>query len=57
MKKIIMLGAMLGAMTLNANEQMGNLRQAKKDYRKGKKYGCYQASSALESLKAKKRRK
>ena len=34
-----------------ANEQLGDLRQAKKDYRKGKKYGCYQATAALQSLK------
>ena len=40
-----------------ANEQLGNLRQAKKDYRKGKKYGCYQATAALQSLKARKKRR
>ena len=40
-----------------AFEQLGDLKQAKKDYRKGKKYGSYQASSALESLKARKRKK
>ena len=40
-----------------AFEQLGDLKQAKKDYRKGKKYGSYQASSALESLKARKQKK
>ena len=40
-----------------ANEQLGDLRQAKKDYRKGKKYGCYQATAALQSLKARKKRR
>ena len=39
-----------------AFEQLGNLKQAKKDYRKGKKYGSYQASSALVALKARKRK-
>lgn len=39
-----------------ACEQLGNLKQAKKDYRKGKKYGSYQASSALVALKARKRK-
>lgn len=40
-----------------ANEQLGDLRQAKKDYRKGKKYGCYQATAALQSLKTRKKRR
>ena len=40
-----------------AFEQLGDLKKAKKDYRKGKKYGSYQASSALEALKVKKRKK
>ena len=40
-----------------AYEQMGNLRAAKKDYKKGKKYNSPEAARALESLKARKRRR
>ena len=32
-------------------------RQAKKDYKKGKKYHCAEASLALKSLKARKKRR
>ena len=34
-----------------AYEQLGNLRAAKKDYKKGKKHGSLDAARALESLK------
>ena len=34
-----------------ANEQLGKIRAAKKDYKTGKKYGCQEAEQALESLK------
>ena len=40
-----------------AYEQMGNLRAAKRDYKKGKKYNSPEAARALESLKARKRRR
>ena len=40
-----------------AYEQMGNLRAAKKDYKKGKKYNSPEAARALESLKARNRRR
>lgn len=40
-----------------AYEQMGNLRSAKKDYKKGKKYNSPEAARALEALKEKERRK
>ena len=36
-----------------AYEQLGYFKQAKKDYRKAKKYGSYQAVSALDALKEK----
>lgn len=37
-----------------ANEQLGKIRAAKKDYKKGIKYGCSEAAEALGELKAKK---
>ncbi len=40
-----------------AYEQLGNLRAAKKDYKKGKKYNSPEAARALESLKAKSKRR
>ena len=40
-----------------AYEQNGNLRAAKKDYKKGKKYGSIEAARALEALKAKSKRR
>lgn len=40
-----------------AYEQLGDLRAAKKDYKKGKKYHCAEASLALKSLKARKKRR
>lgn len=40
-----------------AYEQLGNLRSAKKDYKAGKKYNCYEAAQALEALKARKKRR
>ena len=40
-----------------AYEQMGNLRAAKKDYKKGKKYNSPEAARALEALKARNRRR
>lgn len=40
-----------------AYEQNGNLRAAKKDYKKGKKYNCPEAAQALEALKARGKRK
>ncbi len=40
-----------------AYEQMGKLRTAKKDYKKGKKYNSLDAARALEALKAKNRRR
>lgn len=40
-----------------AFEQNGNLRAAKKDYKKGKKYGSIEAARALEALKAKSKRR
>lgn len=40
-----------------AFEQLGDFRAAKKDYRKGEKYECIEAARALESLKARKKRK
>ena len=38
-----------------ANEQLGNERQAKKDYKQGVEYGSKLAAQALEELKAKKK--
>jgi len=35
-----------------ANEQLGYLRDAKKDYKRGRKLGSYEAANALSSLKA-----
>lgn len=40
-----------------AFEQNGNQRAAKKDYKKGKKYGSIEAARALEALKAKSKRR
>lgn len=40
-----------------ANEQMGNLKQAKKDYKEGTKLGSERAEQALEQLKEKMKRK
>lgn len=40
-----------------ANEELGKMRAAKKDYKNAYKYGCEEAAEALESLKAKKRQK
>jgi len=40
-----------------AYEQLGNFKQAKKDYRKAKKNGSYQAESALEDLKERMKKK
>ena len=40
-----------------AYEQNGNLRAAKKDYKKGKKYGSIEAARALEALKARSKRR
>ena len=40
-----------------ANEQLGNLRAAKKDYKTAKKNHCPEAIQALEALKARKRNK
>ena len=40
-----------------ANEQMGNLKQAKKDYKEGTKLGSEGAEQALEQLKEKIKRK
>ena len=40
-----------------AYEQLGNLRAAKKDYKKGVKYNCPEAAQALEALKARKKRR
>ena len=40
-----------------AFEQLGNIRAAKKDYKIGKKYNCTEAAQALESLKAKNKRR
>ena len=40
-----------------AFEQNGNLRAAKKDYKKGKKYGSIEAARALEALKARSKRR
>lgn len=40
-----------------AYEQNGNLRAAKKDYKRGKKYNCLEAVQALEALKARSKRK
>lgn len=40
-----------------AYEQLGNLRAAKKDYRKGKKYNSREAAWALDALKARSRRR
>ena len=40
-----------------AYEQMGDLRSARRDYKKGKKYNSPEAARALVSLKARNRRK
>ncbi len=40
-----------------AYEQLGYLKQAKKDYKKGKRYGCHEAATALNSLKEKMKKK
>ena len=40
-----------------AHEQLGELRAAKSDYKTGKKYNSTEAAGALESLKAKMKRK
>ena len=40
-----------------ANEQMGNLKQAKKDYKEGTKLGSEGAEQALEQLKERMKRK
>ena len=40
-----------------AHEQLGNLKEAKKDYKMGIKYDCREAVQALESLKAKNKHK
>lgn len=40
-----------------AYEKIGNLRAAKKDYKKGKKYNSPEAARALEALKARNKRK
>lgn len=40
-----------------AYEQLGNLRAAKKDYKIAKKNGCPEAAQALESLKARNKRR
>ena len=40
-----------------AYEQNGNLRAAKKDYKKGKKYGSIEAARALEALKVRSKRR
>ena len=40
-----------------AYEQLGYFKQAKKDYRKAKKYGNYQAESALDALKERMKKK
>lgn len=41
----------------NAYEHLGDFRQAKKDYKKAKKYGNSDAAYALEALKARMKRK
>ena len=38
-----------------ANEQLGYLRDAKKDYKRGRKLGSQEAANALASLRAKRR--
>ena len=40
-----------------AYEMLGNERQAKKDYRKGKKNGSYRAALAMEQLKEKQKQR
>lgn len=40
-----------------ANEQMGNYKQAKKDYKQGAKFGSENAAKALELLKEKMKKK
>lgn len=40
-----------------AYEQLGNYRAAKRDYKKGKKDNCIEASEALEDLKARRKRR
>ena len=40
-----------------AFEQNGNMRAAKKDYKKGKKNGSIEAARALEALKARSKRR
>lgn len=40
-----------------AYEQLGYFKQAKKDYRKAKKYGNYKAAWALEALKERMKKK
>lgn len=40
-----------------AYEMLGNERQAKKDYRKGKKNGSYRAALAIEQLKEKQKQR
>ena len=36
-----------------AYEQLGNVKEAKKNYKTGKKYNCTEAAQALEALKKK----
>lgn len=40
-----------------AYESLGDLKAAKKDYKKGKKYGSYRAATALDALKNKRKQK
>lgn len=40
-----------------AYEKLNNIRAAKKDYRKGKKYKCVEAALALDALKKNNKRK
>lgn len=40
-----------------AYEQLGKLKEAKRDYKKGKKYNCQEAADALDALKQKMKKK